>query len=142
MRPIAFVCFTCAWLVAGPAMAVDAEKLDGATVVQGKVRTIFRDEEGDDAGTVTYLYELVVEKVEKANPGDELKEGKVLYARAVHLGGKVEIPKGVSPPTAFIRVKPARGDTVRMHCERRDDGLYRVLSNVSALQVVKPAKER
>jgi hypothetical protein len=141
MRPIAFVCFACVWLVAAPAMAADAEKLDGATVVQGKVRKIFREENGDDPGLVTYLYEVVVEKVEKAKPGDEHKEGKVLYARAVHLGERVEIPKGVSPPMSYIRVKLAKGDTVRVYCDRQDDGLYRVRANVSAIKVIKPTKE-
>src|SRR4051812_29695657 len=115
MRWVTVGCLASVWLVAAPAMAVDAEPLDGATVVQGEVRAIFRDEDGDDAGTVTYLYEVVVEKVEKASPGDDLKAGKVLYARAVHLGDKVEIPDGVSPPLAFIRVKVTKGDTVRVY---------------------------
>jgi hypothetical protein len=142
MRLIAFVCFACVWLVAAPAKAADAEKLDGATVVQGKVRTVFRDDNGDQASTVTYLYELVIEKVEQAKPGDGLKEGKPLYARAERLGERVKIPDGVSPPLAFIMAKPAKGDTVRVYCDRQDDGLYRVRANVSAVQVIKSAKER
>jgi hypothetical protein len=136
MRPIAFVCFAWVWLVAAPAKAADAEKLDDATVVQGKVRTIFREENGGDATLVTFLYEVVVEKVEKAKPGDELKEGKVLYARAVRLREGVKIPEGVSPPMAFA-VKPAKGETVRVYCDRRDDGLYRVRLNLSAIKVIK-----
>jgi|SRR6516165_6793255 hypothetical protein len=101
MRPTAFACFACVCLVAAPATAVDAEKLDGATVVQGKVRAIFRDEDGNDRDVVTYLYEVAVEKVEKANPGDDLKPGKGLYARAVHLGAKVEISKASHRPCPF-----------------------------------------
>jgi hypothetical protein len=141
MRPIRFVCLACVLVVVAPVKATDAEKLDGATVVQGKVRKIFREENGDAPGTVTMLYELEVEKVEKAKAGDELKEGKVLYARAVRLAEGVKIPPGVSPPLAFIMVKPAKGDTVRAYCERQEDGLYRVLANVSALQVIKSAKQ-
>lgn len=140
MRAIA--CFACVCLFAAPAMAADAEKLDDATVVQGKVRTVFREVGEDDAGVVIYLYEVVVEKVEHARPGDELKEGTVLYARALHLGENVKIPKGVSPPLAFLMVKVTKGDTVRVYCDRRDDGLYRVRSNVSALQVIESPKRK
>jgi hypothetical protein len=142
MRATAFVCFSWVCLVATPASAVDAEKLDGATVVQGKVRAIFRDQDANDRDTVTYLYEVVVEKVEGAKHGDELKPGKVLYARAEHLGEKVEIPKYVSPPLAFLMVKLAKGDTVRVYCDRQDDGVYRVRANVSAIKVIESVKRK
>jgi hypothetical protein len=54
----------------------------------------------------------------------------------------VEIPKGVSPPMSFIMVKLAKGDTVRVYCDRQDDGLYRVRANLSALKVIKSAKQK
>jgi hypothetical protein len=130
------------WLVATLALAADSEKLDEASVVvQGKVRTIFREENGADAVIDTFLYEVVVEKVEKAGAGAELKEGKVLYARAVRLREGLKPIKGSPPPMAFT-VKPAVGDTVRVYCDRLDDGLYRVRLNPTAIKVLKPAKER
>jgi len=142
MRATALVSFACVGLVAAPATAADAEKLDGATVVQAKVRTIFRDQDANDRDTVAYLYEVVVEKVEGVKPGDDLKPGKVMYARAEHLGEKAEIPKYVSPPLAFLTVKLAKGDTIRVYCDRQDDGVYRVRANVSAIQVIESAKRK
>jgi len=139
MRLIVFVSFASLWLFTAPALAADAEKLDDALIVQGKVQAVFREEGASEKSTIIFLYEVMVVNVEKPKPGDDVKEGKVIYARAVHLGQKVEITKFVSPPMAFIMVRPAKGDMVRLYCDRRDDGIYRVRSNLSALKVVKPA---
>src|SRR5262245_8320538 len=97
MRPIAFVCFAWVWLVAAPARAAESEKLETATViVQGKVRTIFREEGENDGPLVRILVEVVVEKVEKAKPGDGLRPGKVLHVWT-HRAGPFHSLKIVTP---------------------------------------------
>jgi hypothetical protein len=141
MRAILFGCFAWVGLVALPARAAESEPLDNATVVQGKVRTVFLEEVGEDAIGYTILYEVVVEKVEKARPGEELKEGKVVYAQTSRFreGLKPGTPLPVIP-LPFVR--PAKGDIVQVYCDRQDDGHYRVRMNPTAIKIIKPAKER
>jgi hypothetical protein len=141
MRTTAFVCFACVWLVAASARAAESEKLDTATVVQGKVRTIFREVNGDDAVGDAFLYEVVVEKVEKAKPGDELKPGKVVYAQTYRFREGLK-PGKVLPVMPLPFVKPAKGDTVQVYCDRQDDGHYRVRMNPTAIKVIKSPKQQ
>src|SRR5262249_22031021 len=138
MRTIAFGCLAWVWLVASPARAAESEPLDNATVVQGKVRTVFLEEVAEDAISFTIMYEVVVEKAEKARLGDELKEGKVIFAQTQRFreGLKPGTPLPVIP-LPFVR--PARGDTVQVYCDRQDDGHYRVRMNPTAIKIIKRA---
>ena len=140
MRPIAFVCFACGWLVTAPARAAESEKLETATVVvQGKVRTVFREEGENDGPLVRILVEMVVEKVEKAGPGDGPRPGKVLHVWTHRVR---EVPMKIAPAIILPFVRPEKGDTVKVYCYRQEDGGYRVLMHAAAIKVIERAKQR
>lgn len=140
MRPIAFVCFAWVWLVAVPARAAESEKLETATVVvQGKVRTVFREEGENDGPLVRILVEVVVEKVEKAGPDDGPRPGKVLHVWTYRVR---EVPMKIAPAIILPFVRPAKGDTVKVYCYRQEDGAYRVLMNAAAIKIVKSPKQQ
>ena len=132
-------CFAFAWLAVKPASAAESQKLDTArVVVVGKVRAVFVDDSTAGKGYIIQLIEILVEKVEKAGPGEEPKPEKVLYACTPRFR---DVP-GVIPPAGVLPVvQPAKGDTVRVYCYRDKDGTYRVLMNAKAVRIVEAAKK-
>jgi hypothetical protein len=134
---VAFFAWT--WLAVKPASAAESEKLDTApVVVVGKVRVVFVDDSTAGKGYFVQLIEILVEKVEKAGPGEEPKPEKVLYARTPRFR---DVP-GVIPPAGVLPVvEPAKGDAVRVYCRRDKDGTYSVLMNAEAVTIVEAAKK-
>jgi hypothetical protein len=139
MRSVAYGCFALVWLVTASARAAESEKLETATVVvQGKVHAVFRAEGEKDGPLVRILFEVVVEKVEKAEP-EGPKQGQVLYVWTHRVR---EVPMKVAPAIILPFVRPAKGDTVKVYCYRQKDGRCRVLMNAAAIRVIERAKQR
>jgi hypothetical protein len=122
--------------------AFEVEKLDTASVVVvGKVRAVYVDDSFAAKGFVIHLIEIEVEKVEKAakaNTSEEPKPGKVLYAVTPFFK---DVPGVTAPAGALPRVKPAKGDDVRMYLTSHKDGRYTVLMNYVAIEVITEAKK-
>jgi hypothetical protein len=139
MRSLAYGCVALVWLVATSARAAESQKLETATVVvQGKVRAVFREDPEGDGALVRLLFEVEVEKVEKAGP-DGLKPGKVLYAWTHRVR---EVPMKIAPAIILAFVKPAKGDTAKVYCYRQEDGSHCILMHAQALQVLERAKQQ
>jgi hypothetical protein len=139
MRSLACSCFALMWLVTASATAAESQKLETATVVvQGKVRAVFREDPEGDGALVRLLFEVDVDKVEKAGP-DGLKPGKVLYAWTHRVR---EVPMKIAPAIILPFVKPAKGDTVKVYCYRQEDGSHCILMHAQAIQVLERAKLR
>jgi hypothetical protein len=140
MRPIAIISIAGLCLVAPSAWSAESQKLEAATVVvQGKVRKVFREEGENDDPLVKYLFEMVVEKVDKAAADNPLKPGKILLVSTHRVR---EVPMKLAPAIILPYVKPAKGDTVKVYCHRLEDGAYGALMNAGAIKVIERAKER
>jgi hypothetical protein len=121
------------------ALASEPDNLDSATVVVvGKVRAVFVDDSSADKGYVIQLFEILVEKVEKAGTDKKAKTGQVLYAKTPRYRDRI----GVRAPVANLAyVEPAAGDVVRVYCYRGEDGTYRILFNSQAIKMVEAARK-